>query len=159
MQKKTLFVMLILFFASICQAQEDITITTYYPSPYGSYNELYVASRLGIGTESPQTALDVVGTTRTVGFQMPTAATDGYVLTSDAAGSGTWQPKTISSNCTWRAGSSSGYDCRSISGSSSADNCPYMQCLPGEILAGVMVADDNGEAVVHNGDLIGYCCR
>ena len=33
-------------------AEESITITTYYPSPYDSYNQLYVADKLGIGTTS-----------------------------------------------------------------------------------------------------------
>ncbi len=41
---------------------ETLTITTYYPSPYGSYNQLYVADKLGIGTTSPQATLDVSGT-------------------------------------------------------------------------------------------------
>jgi hypothetical protein len=40
-------------------AEESITITTYYPSPYGSYNELYVASKLGIGTTEPGAQLHV----------------------------------------------------------------------------------------------------
>jgi hypothetical protein len=48
-----LFALLSLSFA------EDLTITTYYPSPYGSYNNLYVANNVGIGTPSPQEALDI----------------------------------------------------------------------------------------------------
>lgn len=45
-----------------CFAQEEkLTITTYYPSPYGSYNQLYVADKLGIGTTSPQTQLHIRG--------------------------------------------------------------------------------------------------
>jgi len=48
--------------------------------------------RLGIGTGSPQERLDVFGTARMNGFTMPTGAADGYVLTSDASGAGTWQP-------------------------------------------------------------------
>ncbi|MBU1727104.1 MAG: hypothetical protein KJ880_05690, partial [Candidatus Omnitrophica bacterium] len=30
-------------------AEEQITITTYYPSPYGSYNVLTVADRIAVG--------------------------------------------------------------------------------------------------------------
>jgi len=61
-----IFPVLVLF-ASIIFA-EDITITTYYPSPYGSYNELtthsntYLATTsgsVGIGTTNPYSLLDV----------------------------------------------------------------------------------------------------
>lgn len=38
-------------------AEEQITITTYYPSPYGSYQDLYVANELGIGTTNPASLL------------------------------------------------------------------------------------------------------
>ena len=34
--------------------------------------------------------LDVAGTTKTIGFQMPTGATTGYILSSDATGNATW---------------------------------------------------------------------
>ena len=47
--------------------------------------------RVGIGTASPTTALDVAGTTRTTGFQLPTGAAAGRVLTSDASGTASWQ--------------------------------------------------------------------
>ncbi|MBI3991477.1 MAG: hypothetical protein HY350_04935 [Candidatus Omnitrophica bacterium] len=48
---------------TICFAEESITITTYYPSPYGSYNTLYVAGNVGVGTSSPVYPLDVRGNT------------------------------------------------------------------------------------------------
>ena len=39
-----------LIVTSCCaQSPDSITITTYYPSPYGSYNEMSVASRMAIG--------------------------------------------------------------------------------------------------------------
>jgi len=47
---------------------------------------------VGIGLSDPSTALDVAGTVTATGFKMPTGATNGYVLTSDASGVGTWQP-------------------------------------------------------------------
>ncbi|UCC43711.1 MAG: hypothetical protein JSU65_11370 [Candidatus Zixiibacteriota bacterium] len=47
--------------------------------------------QIGINTDNPQEALDVNGTTKTIGFKMPTDAADGHVLTSDAEGNGTWQ--------------------------------------------------------------------
>ncbi len=46
---------------------------------------------VGIGTTSPAERLDVAGTARMSGFKMPSGAYDGYVLTSDAFGTGTWQ--------------------------------------------------------------------
>jgi hypothetical protein len=47
---------------------------------------------VGIGTFSPQEKLDVAGTAQVTGFKMPTDASNGYVLTSDGFGVGTWQP-------------------------------------------------------------------
>lgn len=46
---------------------------------------------VGIGSLSPGQKLDVQGTIRTIGFQIPTSASSGYVLTSDSSGVGTWQ--------------------------------------------------------------------
>lgn len=60
------FFILILSSPSFCE--EKITITTYYPSPYGSYNELtttgntYLATtsgNVGIGTASPNAKLHI----------------------------------------------------------------------------------------------------
>ncbi|GBD07037.1 hypothetical protein HRbin21_00851 [bacterium HR21] len=48
------------------------------------------ASRLGIGTANPQATLDVVGTLRAIGFQLPTGAAAGYILQSDASGNASW---------------------------------------------------------------------
>jgi hypothetical protein len=47
--------------------------------------------KVGIGTTAPTERLDVVGTAKMTGFNMPTGATAGYVLTSDVNGVGTWQ--------------------------------------------------------------------
>lgn len=48
-----------LFLFPFSFAQETLTLTTYYPSPYGSYNQLYVSDKLGIGTTSAGFSLDV----------------------------------------------------------------------------------------------------
>jgi len=77
MYKKFIFLTLTLFLAFPLFAEEKegetLTITTYYPSPYGSYNELttysnaYLAIRsgnVGIGTSNPEAKLHVVGNVR-----------------------------------------------------------------------------------------------
>ncbi len=47
---------------------------------------------IGIGTNSPSQKLEVAGVVKMNGFQMSTASQDGYVLTSDALGNGSWKP-------------------------------------------------------------------
>lgn len=64
---------------------------------------------VGIGTTAPAEKLHVNGKTRTNTFQMTTAPTAGYVLTSDASGNGTWSPAAGGSstwNVTTQAGAS-----------------------------------------------------
>jgi len=59
---KVFFSLAMLFLISpsfLFAVEEKLTITTYYPSPYGSYNQLYVASKLGIGTTSPTSPLHI----------------------------------------------------------------------------------------------------
>jgi hypothetical protein len=51
----------------------------------------YFSDTLGVGTSQPSEKLDVSGTVKMTGFAMPTGASDGYVLTSDGAGGGTWE--------------------------------------------------------------------
>ena len=49
---------------------------------------------VGIGTSSPTEKLDVAGIIQMTGFKMPTGASNGYVLTTDDSGVGTWQEST-----------------------------------------------------------------
>jgi len=65
-----LFASILCLAAASASAEETITITTYYPSPYGVYNELTTYSNtylartsgsVGIGTINPQAKLEVVG--------------------------------------------------------------------------------------------------
>jgi len=65
----TVFFLLGLFSFAFCE-EETFTITTYYPSPYGSYNELTSYSNtnlaisggnVGIGTTAPSSQLTVYG--------------------------------------------------------------------------------------------------
>jgi len=71
--KKLLLAILVLSVANILYAAdetEEITLTTYYPAPYGEYDELlasgnaYLAinsGRVGIGTDTPDAILDIAG--------------------------------------------------------------------------------------------------
>ena len=52
----------------------------------------YFSGRLGVGTSSPASELDVNGTATMTGFRLNQSPTDGYVLMADASGNGTWQP-------------------------------------------------------------------
>jgi len=47
--------------------------------------------RVGIGTGLPGYTLDVKGTIQMTGFRLPTGKHDGYVLTSNSSGVGTWK--------------------------------------------------------------------
>ncbi len=60
----------------------------------GSNDRLTIDAQgyVGIGTTVPAERLEVVGTARMTGFEMPTGAGGGLVLTSDNTGTGTWQP-------------------------------------------------------------------
>jgi hypothetical protein len=49
---------------------------------------------VGIGVAIPTQLLDVNGGVKMQGFEMPVGASDGYVLTSDGSGYGTWQSAT-----------------------------------------------------------------
>jgi hypothetical protein len=67
----------------------------------GGLERLRVSSdgSVGIGVSLPERLLHVGGTARVEGFEMTPGAGDGYVLTSDALGVGTWQqPAAVSDN-------------------------------------------------------------
>ncbi len=53
---------------------------------------------VGIGTTNPFVKLDVEGQVQMNGFIMPVGASDGYVLTSNSLGIGTWQSMTSTSS-------------------------------------------------------------
>ncbi len=63
------------------------------------YENVLLASQSGTWSESFQadngftgSTLDLTSTATVGGFNMPAGAGDGYVLTSDASGNGTWEP-------------------------------------------------------------------
>lgn len=57
----------------------------------GSNTIFCLNDSVGIGMSSPTERLDVEGTVQMTGFKLPTKASDGLVLTSDAVGVGTWK--------------------------------------------------------------------
>lgn len=57
----------------------------------GAATDLFVAGNIGVGTTTPGSKLDVVGTAKMTGFQLTTGAAAGRYLMSDALGNGTWQ--------------------------------------------------------------------
>lgn len=55
-------------------------------------------SNVGVGTMFPGQLFDVAGTVRMTGFNMPTGASNTFVLTSDANGNGSWAAAGAGSN-------------------------------------------------------------
>jgi hypothetical protein len=69
---------------------------------------------VGIGTDAPAYLLDVADTARMLGFVMPTGGSNGYVLTSNDSGVGTWQSVTAGADADWTVTGSDMYS--SVSG-------------------------------------------
>ena len=57
----------------------------------GTTTFLTANDNIGIGTTSASQKLEVAGTIQSTGFKLTTSPTNGYVLTSDGSGVGTWQ--------------------------------------------------------------------
>jgi hypothetical protein len=75
-------------------AEEQLTITTYYPSPAGSYFNLYVLNSLGIGTTAPRTKLEVAGATPT-NTSLATRASGSYIKDTYGSSLAATSPNTI----------------------------------------------------------------
>ena len=54
-------VVVLLFVTAAYAIAEEVTLTTYYPSPRGVYEDLRATGTVGIGTMTPQAELDVKG--------------------------------------------------------------------------------------------------
>lgn len=116
--KSVLLICSVLVLSAPIVFAEDITITTYYPSPYGSYNQLqtnslgvgdndgdgtldsgdvpttagnvWIKGKVGIGTTRPTVPLHVVGPSTGAVRIVDGNQAQGRILTSDANGVGTW---------------------------------------------------------------------
>ena len=69
---------------------------------YGPHLTIERAGDVGINKINPSYALDIEGTAAMTGFRLTTGASSGYVLTSNASGTGTWQP--VGSDNDWVRG-------------------------------------------------------
>jgi hypothetical protein len=143
MRRGLILVSILIFMGlSLALADESIVITTYYPSPYGNYNELrankmsvgsaynnfssfpltdgnlIVSGKVGIGTANPSARLEVAGNVKIVDGTQGA----GKVLTSDAGGLASWKSTTSSCPCgtCWAA---------NMAGNGSYSNCGCI-CTP-----------------------------
>ena len=101
--KRILLTILVLSVAGICYSAdetEEITLTTYYPAPYGDYDELIVSGNaylaldsgnVGIGTTSPTEKLEVRGRVKIGEYSLPdTDGNAGQTLITDGSGTISW---------------------------------------------------------------------
>jgi len=78
---------------------------------YGEFD----TGKIGMGSLAPEERLHVAGdvkvdsTLQTMGFKMPTGASNGYVLTSDGSGAGAWQTPAAVSDGDWTISGSDMY--------------------------------------------------
>lgn len=73
-----------------------------YNSGLNEKMRILSSGNVGIGLTAPAQKLDVAGTAQMTGFKLTTTPTNGYVLTSDVNGVGTWQAAgagTITGSC------------------------------------------------------------
>ncbi len=61
------------------------------PTGGGTLMNMTYGRYIGINNLTPTQQLDVTGTVKMTGFQLPTGAVNNYILTSDGSGIGTWR--------------------------------------------------------------------
>lgn len=114
--KKYILLALLLLLPAVCFAQETLTISTYYPSPYGSYKDLQTETlTLGDNVASPQ-----VGGVATFvpSLSAPATPVEGMMYYDN----GTHQFKYRNNTTTWQ---NLGTGLTYISIASTASECSY----------------------------------
>jgi hypothetical protein len=95
MRKTILTTLFVVCLASIALAQTDqITLTTYYPAPFGMYQEMRVMGKLGVGTTDPKNKLDVNGSVAIGSYAGNNVAPTASLIVSGRVGVGTTNPLT-----------------------------------------------------------------
>ena len=102
------------------------------------------AVQMGIGTTTPNTALQVMGTTGTTNFKMTNGATNGYVLQSDSSGNGTWvNDSALIVNQAWSLKGNKGTTAANFIGTTDSTRFTVRTNNNNQILVGKGTAGDN----------------
>ncbi|MFH1173249.1 MAG: tail fiber domain-containing protein, partial [bacterium] len=155
-------VFFILYLLSLAFAQETVSITTYYPSPYGSYNELTTASNTYLATTTGNVGIGTTSSSYTLQVGQSTAGVDtdykiGVLRNGTLASPGTYGAPAIYISDIAGDGPSGGIDTLGILGVGAgriADGDTYASNA-----SLVRVANDSGAAMRIDGKrntYIGY---
>ena len=105
---------------------------------------------VGIGKNDPQSELDVAGTVTATGLTLPTGATDGYVLTTDANGVATWQAAPTGGASVWSVnGNNTFYNTGHVG--VGKDNPQTPLDVSGKIRSSYVIDDTNVIELAHGG--------
>ncbi len=118
---------------------------------FSAFLNAYFAGNVGIGTRAPTQKLDVVGTIKTTGLQIPTGAGAGKVLTSDATGLASWQ--------TGGGGGFGQNNCRWLEPAACFNSGFNFQCAVGEYAAGLRTVSGRCSGSDNNFRVQLKCCR
>jgi len=156
---------------TFAQQQEEITLTTYYPAPYGDYTDLsadnITVNKLGIGGAAPPAAAstdsmmvagninfasDASGATKytIMNARTPlatdddnTVATVGYVKAASSSGPGSWDCSVYTSNWVSFYDTNASVSCPSDRNLITG-GCHYDLSVDGKVLSSMPINGANG---------------